>query len=114
MKNFLVGLAIFFCIFLLYLLTLPNINTGFADSDELITVARVHGVAHPPGYPLYTLLSIGAGSLALPLSYAGKINALSAILQALTSVLIFLSVDMLLLNIQKIQKEIFSLRCLRL
>lgn len=89
MKKFLQGAIIFTCIFFLYLSTVPNINTGFADSDELITVARVHGVAHPPGYPLYTMLSTGAGALPLPFSYAGKINIVSAILQALTAVVIF-------------------------
>ncbi|NUQ00716.1 MAG: DUF2723 domain-containing protein, partial [Armatimonadetes bacterium] len=29
----------------------------WGDSAELLSVARTAGVAHPPGYPLYTLLA---------------------------------------------------------
>src|SRR4051794_22260460 len=40
---------------LVYLLTLtPSIAWG--DSPELVTGARMLGVAHPTGYPLYMLL----------------------------------------------------------
>lgn len=42
--------------FLVYVATLsPTVAGG--DSGELITVAHVLGVAHPPGYPLYTMLA---------------------------------------------------------
>jgi hypothetical protein len=37
-----------------YLFTLTP-TVGFHDSGELITVAYTLGIAHPPGYPLYTL-----------------------------------------------------------
>ena len=42
-------------VFLLYLATTcPTVY--FGDSGELIAAADSLGVAHPPGYPLYTLL----------------------------------------------------------
>lgn len=41
--------------FIAYALTTCRTVPG-GDSGELITVARNLGVAHPPGYPLYTLL----------------------------------------------------------
>ena len=46
-----VGLIVFF----LYLATAcPTVY--FGDSGELIAAADSLGVAHPPGYPIYTLL----------------------------------------------------------
>jgi hypothetical protein len=64
--------------FLLYVVTLhPGLPAG--DSGELITVVATGGVAHPPGYPLYTLL----GRLWLVLvpfgSAAWRMNLLSAL-----------------------------------
>lgn len=67
--------------FTLYVVTLhPGLPAG--DSGELITVVATGGVAHPPGYPLYTLL----GRLWLALVRAGSVawrmNLLSAVTQA--------------------------------
>lgn len=68
----------------LYLATLhPSLPGG--DSGELIAVAHELGIAHPPGYPLYTLLGhvwIRAWGFADP---AWAMNLLSAITQALAS-----------------------------
>jgi hypothetical protein len=42
--------------FLIYALTVEHtVPTG--DSGELIATAYVLGVAHPPGYPLWTMLA---------------------------------------------------------
>lgn len=41
----------------LYLYCMPSGFPPGHDSAELITAAAVSGVAHPPGYPLYTLTS---------------------------------------------------------
>jgi hypothetical protein len=67
--------------FVVYAATLaPGIPAG--DSGELIAVAATLGVAHPPGYPLYTLL----GHLwiaVLPLgAVAWRMNLLSALCAA--------------------------------
>ncbi|MBU1598794.1 DUF2723 domain-containing protein, partial [bacterium] len=48
------GLLVLFVSFGVYLYTLTP-TVGFHDSGELITVAYTLGIAHPPGYPLYTL-----------------------------------------------------------
>ena len=40
---------------LLYALTMPRTVT-FEDAGELISTAHVLGIAHPPGYPTYTML----------------------------------------------------------
>ncbi len=66
---------------ILYTITCsPTVN--FTDSGELITVAWTGGVAHPPGYPLYT--TIGSLFIHLPLGNpAWRMNMLSALFAAL-------------------------------
>ncbi|MBC7235050.1 MAG: DUF2723 domain-containing protein [Chloroflexi bacterium] len=66
----------------LYVITLaPSVLP--ADSGEFQLVAQVLGIAHPPGYPLYTLL--GKLFTFLPVGDpAYRVNLLSAFLGALT------------------------------
>jgi Protein of unknown function (DUF2723) len=51
------------------------------DSGELIVAACVRGIAHPPGYPLYTLLGYLFAHLPLG-SLAWRVNLLSAVCDA--------------------------------
>lgn len=85
-RNFWI-LAFTAVIFLIYVLTLyPGVAGG--DSGELIINAYGLGVAHPPGYPLYTLL--GHLMTWLPFgSVAWRVNLLSAVLDALAAGLLF-------------------------
>src|SRR5438105_237041 len=56
------GLGVSLLALVVYVLTLsPTVN--FIDSGELITVGAHAGIAHPPGYPLYTLLTIVGAAL---------------------------------------------------
>ncbi len=60
-----VAAVAFIISFLVYLVTLaPAIPPGF-DSAELISACASGGIAHPPGYPLYTMLGWGLCSLKL-------------------------------------------------
>lgn len=66
-----------------YLATLhPGVPAG--DSGELIAVAATGGVAHPPGYPLWTMLAalwaraIPAGSVAWRLDLFSAVTAAAA------------------------------------
>jgi len=74
--------------FVLYLFTLtPRICAG--DSGELTTAIYNLGAAHPPGYPLYTILGkiftyIPVGTIAY------RVNLLSAVFAALTIPFLFL------------------------
>src|SRR5512139_860253 len=55
----------------------PGLPAG--DSGELITVAATGGVAHPPGYPLYTMLA-GLWCRLVPFGgVAWRLNLLSAL-----------------------------------
>src|SRR4051812_34333959 len=76
------GLGIF--VLLIYGVTLcPSVGGG--DSGELATVAYTLGIAHPPGYPLYTLF--GKLFTTLPFgTVAWRVNLFSAVCGALASV----------------------------
>lgn len=81
-KNVIVPVAMFFASLLLYTATLhPSIFPS--DPAEFMTVIGVNGVAHPPGYPLFTLLGKLASFLPL-LTFPERINFLSAIFGAAT------------------------------
>uniref|UniRef100_A0A8C9VTG0 Transmembrane protein 260 n=1 Tax=Scleropages formosus TaxID=113540 RepID=A0A8C9VTG0_SCLFO len=55
------------------------------DSGELITAACELGVAHPPGYPLFTLLSSLAMTFLPSVSPAHSVNLLSGLLGSMAS-----------------------------
>ena len=76
-------------VFALYVRTLAPTVVG-GDSGELITVAYTLGVAHPPGYPLYTLLAklftlIPIGTI------AWRVNLFSAACGAGAATILFLA-----------------------
>jgi 4-amino-4-deoxy-L-arabinose transferase-like glycosyltransferase len=72
-----------------YLLTLaPTVVSG--DAPELTTAAYTLGIAHAPGYPLYTLLG-WLFSHAFPVGdVAFRLNLLSAVFGAGTTALVYL------------------------
>ncbi len=75
-----------FAIYLYFLC--PTIAAG--DSAELVTSARILGISHPPGYPLFTV--IGHAFSLLPInSVAWRINLASAVFSSLTCVFVYLS-----------------------
>lgn len=76
---------------ILYILTLaPDILP--ADNGEFQLIAAQLGVAHPPGFPLYTLLGYLMTRLPLGASPAYQVNLLSAITSSATLLLVYLSV----------------------
>lgn len=84
--TWLVALAIGGVSFAAYLATLyPSVAGG--DSGELTVVAATGGVAHPPGYPLYTMLARMFASLPMG-SIAWRVNLLSAACAATASALL--------------------------
>jgi hypothetical protein len=86
-------LAVFvFCASLgLYTSTLsPAISVG--DSPELISSAHTLGIAHPPGYPLFSLLGKGISFIPVADSVAYKVNLLSAFFGGLSVLFLYLSV----------------------
>lgn len=74
-------------IFAVYLLGVHRGLPG-GDSGELITVASTLGIAHPPGYPLFTLLGHLIASLPLG-SVAWRLNLFSAMCASVAASLLF-------------------------
>ena len=79
---------------ILYLFTIsPDILP--ADSGEFQLIAAELGVAHPPGFPLYTLLAHLMTRLPFGASAAYRVNLLSVITSTLTLLIVYLSVHRL-------------------
>ncbi|HJQ99683.1 MAG TPA: DUF2723 domain-containing protein [Candidatus Polarisedimenticolaceae bacterium] len=82
--------SVFFGALLVYALTAARTIT-FGDSGELIAASWRFGIAHPPGYPLYTLL-LGAVLHALPIGEpALRTTLMSAVTAAAASAVVAVS-----------------------
>src|SRR5260370_6477366 len=77
-------------VFLVYLRTLATTVVG-GDTPELITVAYTMGVAHPPGYPLFTMLAT-LFTLVPFGTVAWRVDLLSAVCDTAATVIILLAV----------------------
>ncbi len=82
------GLA-FGVVFASYLWTLAPTLT-FWDAGEFITTAKILGIPHPPGTPLFVILGHVFGMLPLGLSFAVKMNVMSALVSAIGCFFYFL------------------------
>jgi hypothetical protein len=81
--------AVWLIAFLVYYNTLAP-SVGFIDSGELAAVADRLGIAHPTGYPLYTLLGRLFAVLPIASEVIVRLNILSAVLTATSVSFIFL------------------------
>ncbi len=89
---YLAATALGAAVFLVYVITLAP-TTAFWDTSEYIAAAKVLGIPHPPGNPLFTLLAHVWGLLPLAASYAERINLFAAATSAATASLWFLVAD---------------------
>ena len=81
---------------LVYCLT-ANPSVTFTDSGELSAVATTLGVAHPTGYPLFTILGNLWTKLPIPSSPVRKLNLFAALCTA-ASVFLFYQIMLHLLD----------------
>ncbi|XP_060918703.1 protein O-mannosyl-transferase TMEM260 [Labrus mixtus] len=82
------------CVVALYVPCVQKTVPG-GDSGELITTACELGVAHPPGYPVFTLLARLAIFLLPNLSPAHSVNLMSSLLGAAASGALCMSISRL-------------------
>ena len=75
------GLLIAAMTFVVYLRTLTP-GVGFIDSGELAAVACTLGIAHPTGYPLFTLLGWIFSHLPIPGEEIYRLNVMAALFSA--------------------------------
>jgi hypothetical protein len=67
--------------FIVYLQTMAP-SVGFIDDGELATVCYTLGIAHPTGYPLFTLIGWLMAHLPLATSVIASLNVMAAIFTA--------------------------------
>jgi len=82
------AIVVFAAAYSVYFLTAAP-TVWFIDSGELATVATTLSIAHPPGYPLFTLLGHVFTFLPIPSSQIYKLNLMSTILGAFATVVCF-------------------------
>ena len=83
------ALAVGLAVFLGYLLTLAPTVT-FWDAGEFIAAAKILGIPHPPGTPLFVLIAHVWGTLVPIGEFAYRTNMLSALLSAGAAACFFL------------------------
>lgn len=81
--------ACFGVVLAIYYVTLAP-TTAFWDTSEYIAAAKVLGIPHPPGNPLFTLMAHAWGLLPLAAEYAKRINIFAAVTSAAGAGLWFL------------------------
>ncbi|MBI4502616.1 MAG: DUF2723 domain-containing protein [Gemmatimonadetes bacterium] len=79
-------------ILVLYVVTIAP-STQFWDTSEYMAAAKVLGIPHPPGNPLFVLMAHVWALLPLASSYALRLNLFAAVTSALASGLLFLVAD---------------------
>ena len=83
------ALFVFLGTLALYVVTLAP-TTQFWDTSEYIAAAKVLGIPHPPGNPLFTMLAHTWGMLPLAAGYAMRINLFAATTSAVAAACWFL------------------------
>jgi hypothetical protein len=97
LKPHILPICLFLFTFLLYVHHLsPGVYGG--DTGDYLSAIAVHGVPHPSGYPLYTLLGIIISWLPIHQTLAWKVGLLSAFFSSLAVVLMYILVEKLLKN----------------
>ena len=86
---YLLAFGTFLAVFAIYLATLAP-TTAFWDTSEYIAAAKVLGIPHPPGNPLFVILAHTFGLLPIAESYAVRINLFAAFTSAAAAGLWFL------------------------
>ncbi len=79
----------FVLVLAVYVVTLAP-TTAFWDTSEYIAAAKVLGIPHPPGNPLFIIMAHTFGLLPLAASYAERINLFAATTSAAAAGLWFL------------------------
>ncbi len=105
MKKLIIIFYLFFIFLFLLRNTSPFVNSG--DSGEFITTSCILGIAHSPGYPLYSLLG-KIFSFIIPFgNYAYRINVMNIIFTMFILILIILFAEKILLDYRKVLIYIF-------
>jgi len=89
-----ISLLIFVITFTVYFFTFSR-SLFFTDSGELASVSSTLGIAHPTGYPLYTIISYLWLKIPLPFDHITQLNLLSSIFCGLSATILYLILSVL-------------------
>jgi hypothetical protein len=89
----------------LYVLTIAP-TTQFWDTSEYMAAARVLGIPHPPGNPLFVILANVWGRIPLVAHYALRINLFAAVTSACASGFLFLCVERFLQPLVSVHRNL--------
>ena len=89
---------VFLGVLAIYVVTIAP-STQFWDTAEYISAAKVLGIPHPPGNPLFVVLANVWGMIPLAEHYALRMNLFAAITGALSSAFLFLAAEQFLRGI---------------
>jgi hypothetical protein len=87
-REYFIAFFLWVAIFSLYVKTMAQ-TVGFIDSGELATVACTLGIAHPTGYPLFTLLGRIFSLIPFSSKEIIRLNIMSALLTSLSAIIFF-------------------------
>ncbi|MGH7523970.1 MAG: glycosyltransferase family 117 protein [Gemmatimonadales bacterium] len=96
--------ATFVIVLVLYVVTLSP-TTAMWDASEYISAAKVLGIPHPPGNPLFTLMAHVWGLLPFAAEYARRINLFAATTSAAGAALWFLVAERWLRSILPARRQ---------
>lgn len=103
-----VALSLWFIVFIVYLQTIAT-AVGFIDSGELATVPFVLGIAHPTGYPLWSLIARLFTSLPIAAEEIVRLNIFCALATSL-AVVCFYYVMLFALRVGEARREASEIR----
>ncbi len=85
-----IGLGVFLTAFIVYVKTMAP-TASFWDCGEFITISKILGIPHPPGYPLFAIVG-RVTIMLLPFfkEIAFRVNMLSPFFSALTIAMVYL------------------------
>ena len=95
-NKYILSVLVFVFAFVIYLMTTAP-DLMFTDCGELAGVCTTLGIAHPTGYPLFTILGFLWTKIPLPLSKIHSLNIFAAFLTAM-SVLVFYHLSFLIFD----------------
>lgn len=84
-----IAAAVAAAVLAIYVITIAP-TTHFWDTSEYIAAARVLGIPHPPGNPLFVLMAHVWGELPIAWGYALRLNLFAAVTSAFSSGFLFL------------------------
>ena len=96
------GAFLSLCVLIVYFTTLAP-SVGFIDSGELAAVASTLGVAHPTGYPLFTLIGWMFANVPVGSEEIVRLNAMAAIFCAV-GVFLFFLISLALFGVQEFSR----------